>query len=192
MNFAGVSKAPCVFVCENNGWAISVPVHKQTASESFAIKAKAYGFEGVLVDGNDLLAVYAATKAAVDKARSGGGPTLIEAQTYRMGPHSTSDEPKKYRPETELDPWKEKDPILRFQRYLRRKGLCDESFEKEVAEAAREEAAEAAKDAEAAPPPPLESIFEEVYADMPWFIREQLEKTREDFRDRPLPLPHGH
>ena len=97
MNFAGVFKVPVIFFCENNQYAISLPVRRQTASENIAIKAEAYGFEGVLVDGNDVLAVYKATKAAVDKARSGGGPTLIEAVTYRMGGHSSSDDPSKYR-----------------------------------------------------------------------------------------------
>ena len=97
MNFAGVFKVPLVFLCENNQYAISLPFRRQTASENVAVKAEAYGFEGVLVDGNDVLAVYKATKAAVDKARSGGGPTLIEAVTYRLSGHSSSDDPKRYR-----------------------------------------------------------------------------------------------
>src|SRR5256712_2742594 len=110
MNFAGVFKAPTIFFCKNNQLAISVPVTRQTAAKTLAQKALAYGFEGVRVDGNDVLAVYAATKAAVDKARAGGGPTMIEAVTYRMGPHSSSDDPTRYRSKEELDAWQKRDP----------------------------------------------------------------------------------
>lgn len=191
LNFAGVAKAPCLFVCQNNGWAISLPREKQTASESIAIKAKAYGFEGVLVDGNDILAVYAATKQAADRARAGGGPTLLEMQTYRMGPHSTSDDPTKYRPEEEIRHWRSRDPLERFRRYLERKKLWDEGFEKEVAEGAASEAAAAAKEAETAAAVPLASMFEEVYEEVPWHLREQRDLALKQFRDRPLP-GHGH
>src|SRR5207247_2136170 len=127
MNFAGVFKTPTIFFCKNNQWAISVPIARQTASKTIAQKAQAYGFEGVRVDGNDLLAVYAATKAAADKARAGGGPTLIEALTYRMGPHSSSDDPTRYRATEEVDRWREKDPIDRMRKYLELKGLWSEA-----------------------------------------------------------------
>ena len=116
-NFAGVFKAPIIFVCENNGWAISLPSSRQTASHSFAEKAEAYGFSGVRVDGNDVLAVYKAGQDAVDRARRGEGPTMIECLTYRMGPHSTSDDPNRYRTKEEIEDWKRKDPIERFRSY---------------------------------------------------------------------------
>ncbi len=110
MNFAGVYKASTIFLCENNQYAISVPVSRQTGSESIAVKARAYGFEGVRVDGNDLLAVFSATKLAADKARRGEGPTLIECLTYRLGAHSTSDDWKKYRSTDEVEEWRKKIP----------------------------------------------------------------------------------
>src|ERR1700694_569031 len=111
MNFAGVFKPPVVFICQNNHWAISVPTQKQTASESIAIKATAYGFEGVKVDGNDAVAVLGAVREAVERARRGEGPTLVECETYRMGAHSSSDAPPRYRDEREVSAWKKRDPI---------------------------------------------------------------------------------
>src|SRR3989441_5689608 len=118
MNFAGGFKAPVVFICQNNHWAISVPTAKQTASESIAVQAVAYGFPGVKVDGNDAVAVYAAVKEAVGRARSGGGPTLVECGTYRLAPHSPSDDPTPYRDEREVDAWRKRDPIERLRARL--------------------------------------------------------------------------
>jgi 2-oxoisovalerate dehydrogenase E1 component alpha subunit len=178
MNFAGVWRAPVVFLCENNGWAISVPVSRQTASETIAAKAVAYGMPGVRVDGNDVLAVYRATKEAVDHARAGGGPTFIEAVTYRMGAHSSSDDASRYRPASELEEWKRKDPIPRFERYLAKKKLWTEALEGEVREWAAAEVARAIEEAEAAPPPPIETIFTDVYAETTPALREQLEELR--------------
>src|SRR5256712_10916763 len=129
MNFAGVFKAPTIFFCKNNQLAISVPVARQTAAKTLAQKALAYGFEGVRVDGNDVLAVYAATKAAVDKARAGGGPTMIEAVTYPMGPHSSSDDPTRYRSKDEVDTWAKRDPIERIRKDLELKGLWSKDYE---------------------------------------------------------------
>src|SRR5438270_9218559 len=123
LNFAGVFKAPVVFICQNNHWAISVPSSKQTASESIAIKAQAYGFGGVKVDGNDALAVYGAVKEAVDRARTGGGPTLVECETYRIGAHSSSDDPTRYRDENEVTAWKKRDPIEALRSKLVGQGL---------------------------------------------------------------------
>ncbi len=180
MNFAGVYKTPTIFFCQNNHWAISVPVEKQTASETIAIKAKAYGFEGVRVDGNDILAVYRTTKEAVDKARKGGGPTLIEAVTYRMGPHSSSDDPKKYRTEQELEEWQKRDPIIRFRRYLEKKRIWSETDEKKAQEDANKQIDEAVAYAEKLPKPALETLFTDVYADMPWNLEEQLRELREE------------
>ena len=163
LNFAGVYKAPVVFVCENNGWAISVPNDKQTASESMAIKADAYGMPGVRVDGNDILAVYRVTKEAVERARRGDGPTLIETVTYRIASHSSSDDADRYRDKSEFEAWKKKDPIARFQRYLKHKKLWSEDFEKECVEGSRDEIAAAVKVAEAMPPVGPETMFEDVY-----------------------------
>ncbi len=176
MNFAGVFMTPTVFVCKNNQWAISVPFEKQTGSESIAVKAEAYGFNGVRVDGNDVLAVYAACREAVDLARKGGGPTLVEALTYRMGPHSTSDDPKRYRAEEELEEWKERDPILRFQRYLEGKGIWNEEIEANVRQKSEELVGEAVEAAEAVGKPKPETLFEDVYAEMYWNLKEQREE----------------
>ncbi|HEX9708996.1 MAG TPA: thiamine pyrophosphate-dependent enzyme, partial [Candidatus Thermoplasmatota archaeon] len=176
MNFAGVFGAPCVFFCNNNGWAISVPRDRQTASRTLAIKAVAYGFEGVRVDGNDVLAVLAVTRNAVDKARGGGGPTLIEALTYRMGPHSSSDDPTRYRSAEELDLWKKRDPIERYQRYLARKGVADrgavEAIEREVAK----EVEDAIAAVERASPVDPSTMFDDVFAE----LTPQLKAQREE------------
>jgi pyruvate dehydrogenase E1 component alpha subunit len=126
MNFAGVWQAPVVFVCQNNQWAISVPRQKQTRSTTLAQKAIAYGFEGIQVDGNDPLAMYKATHDALAKARSGGGPTLIEAVTYRLVMHTTADDPTKYRSDEEVAPWMERDPLKRMRAHLTDSGLWDD------------------------------------------------------------------
>lgn len=186
MNFAGVFQAPVVFLCKNNQWAISVPLHRQTAARTIAEKAVAYGFEGVRADGNDVLAVYAATKKAVDKARAGGGPTLVECLTYRMGPHSSSDDPTRYRKADEVERWKLRDPVERFRRYLEAKGLCDPAWDEGLRKEIDDSITEAVRHAEKVPPPALETVFEEVYADMPWHIREQMEEfVKGGFRRRP-------
>jgi 2-oxoisovalerate dehydrogenase E1 component alpha subunit len=180
MNFAGVFKTPTVFFCQNNHWAISLPVERQTASETIAVKAHAYGFEGVRVDGNDILAVYRTTKEAVEKARKGGGPTLIEAVTYRMGPHSSSDDPKRYRSEEELAEWQKRDPLVRFHRYLEKKRLWTEADEKRAQDETNREIEEAVQHAEKLPKPALETLFTDVYAEMPWNLEEQLRQLRQE------------
>jgi pyruvate dehydrogenase E1 component alpha subunit len=176
MNFAGVYKTPVVFFCENNQYAISMPVRRQTASGSIAIKAEAYGFEGVQIDGNDILAVYKATKSAVDKARSGGGPTLIEAITYRMGGHSTSDDPSVYRSPEEVEMWRTRDPIKRFTAYLMKKGMLTEKENQRYMEEIDAEMTRVIKEREAVPPPAPSTLFTDVYAEMPWHIREEAEE----------------
>lgn len=173
MNFAGVFRAPVVFLCQNNHWAISISKERQTASESYAIKAVAYGIPGVKVDGNDARAVYAAAVEAVARARSGGGPTLIECETYRMGAHSSSDDPTRYRDQAEVDAWAKRDPIQRLYRELVEEGLWDEEKEKALRAELLAEVNQAIAVAEAAPPPPVESLFEDVYATLPWHLREQ-------------------
>src|SRR5882672_3478361 len=127
MNFAGVFKTPTIFFCRNNGWAISVPTERQTASASFAEKGVAYGVPSLRCDGNDLLAVISATREALARAAHGGGPTLIEAITYRLSGHSTSDDPKAYRQEDEVEEWRRRDPIARLRRLLNAKGLFSDS-----------------------------------------------------------------
>src|SRR5712671_7990573 len=151
MNFAGVFKAPVVFVCQNNHWAISVPTQKQTASESIAIKAVAYGFEGVKVDGNDAEAVYAAMKAAVDRARSGGGPTLVECETYRIGAHSSSDDPSRYRDEGEVEQWRKRDPLDLMRARLQGWGLWSAREEDELRAQVLEDVNRAISEAEKKP-----------------------------------------
>jgi len=175
MNFAGVFKTSTIFFCQNNQFAISVPRSLQTASKTIAQKAIAYGFDGIQVDGNDLFAVITATKEAVEKARSGGGPTLVEGVTFRFGPHTTADDPTKYRTEQEIDPWKPLDPLVRLRLYLKGKGLWTEEIEKGMAEEAQKEIDQVVKDVEAIPTPEVEEIFKYVFKEMTSPLKEQLE-----------------
>jgi 2-oxoisovalerate dehydrogenase E1 component alpha subunit len=163
LNFAAVTKAPCVFICENNQWAISVPSHRQTGSETMAQKAVAYGMPGVRVDGNDILAVYRVCMEAVDRARKGEGPTMVETVTYRMASHSSSDDASRYRDQEEYERWKQRDPIQRFQKYLKRRKVWTEEWQTEIEETYKNELNAAIKRAEAAPKPSIESMFEGVY-----------------------------
>jgi 2-oxoisovalerate dehydrogenase E1 component alpha subunit len=174
LNFAGVWKAPCIFVCTNNQWAISVPLEKQTASESIAIKADAYGMPGVRADGNDVLAVYKVASEAAERALSGEGPTLIELMTYRRGPHSSSDDPTRYRG-NQADEWLKRDPILRFRKHLELQDLWSEEQEKDLSERVKAEINEAVAKVEKLPPPALETLFTDVYAKVPRGLREQYE-----------------
>jgi len=183
MNFAGVWDAPVVFICNNNHWAISVPAEQQTASETFAQKAEAYGFEGHRVDGNDVLAVDEATREAVQKARDGGGPTMIEAVTYRMRGHSTSDDPTRYREDQEVEEWRKRDPLPRFQKYLVMEGVATpEDFEAmhEEIDARIEEAVEAAEEGS---PPPLDSMVEDVYAEVPDHLADQMAALKDSLEE---------
>ncbi len=180
MNFAGVYQAPVVLFCQNNQWAISVPVEQQTASETIAMKAQAYGFEGHRVDGNDVLAVYDATKRAADKARKGGGPTFIESLTYRMGPHSSSDDPNKYRDETITEAWAKKDPVDRYRKFLVETGRWDETKEQELRDELDGIVADAIKEAEEAGEPELETLVTDVYAEVPPRLRRQLDWVRDE------------
>jgi len=173
-NFAGVMKLPVVFFCQNNQWAISVPLSKQTGSESIAIKANAYGFPGVRVDGNDVLAVIAATREAVERARSGGGPTLVEAVTFRMGGHSSSDDPTRYRESGLVSEWERRDPLRRFRAWLLGSGVIAENDDDAWTAQFNDEIGAAIKEAEALPPPAIETIFTDVYATMPRHIEEQM------------------
>ncbi|TNC18261.1 pyruvate dehydrogenase (acetyl-transferring) E1 component subunit alpha [Georgenia sp. 311] len=163
MVFAAVTKAPVVFVCQNNQWAISVPTSGQT-TVPLARRGPGLGIPSVRVDGNDVLASYAVTAEALERARSGGGPTFIEAYTYRMGAHTTSDDPTRYRTSAEEDYWRERDPIARLRTYLTAQGHADEAFLAEV-EAAAEELGESTREyCRALTPPPAETMFDHVYA----------------------------
>ena len=177
LNFAGVFQTPVIFVCQNNHWAISIPVSKQTRSKTLAQKAIAYGIPGIQVDGNDILAVYAAAKEAVDRARAGLGPTLIECVTYRMTMHTTADDPKRYRTEEEVEKWRERDPIVRYQKYLGDKGLLSEDdisgIESEVL-AEIQAAVDGAEEKMKAMGDPID-MFEHAYAQMPSYLKEQKE-----------------
>lgn len=173
MNFAGVWKAPVVFLCQNNGYAISCPTEEQTASDGYAIKAKAYGMPGVVVDGNDLLAVRKVVGEAVERARKGGGPTLVEAKTFRMGGHSTSDDPTRYVPKELVEHWAKKDPIDRFERFLAKAGLWKKGDRDKLYEECMNEVGAAAREAESTDRPALETVFSDVYADMPAHLRRQ-------------------
>ncbi len=163
-NFSGVLKAPVVLVCQNNGWAISVPRSSQTASETLAQKAVAYGIVGRLVDGNDVLAMYREVRAALERARAGEGPTLIEALTYRYGPHSTADDPKRYRSSAELTDWQDtRDPLLRLRVYLEGQGMWDEARQKALEEELRAEIAKLVTAGLTEPVQAPESLFDQVY-----------------------------
>jgi len=180
LTFAGVHKVPCVFLCQNNQFAISVPFAKQTASRGIAVKARAYGLPGVAVDGNDVLAVYSATRAAVERARSGQGPTLIECITYRLEGHSSSDDPTRYRDEAVTREWLQKDPITRFRGYLFAQGLLDETREADIAASQKAAIDAAIASAEAAPPPDPDTLFSDVYAHLPAHLAAQRDEVRRE------------
>jgi len=189
LNFAGVFDVPAVFVCNNNQWAISTPADRQTASETFAAKARAYGLEGVRVDGLDPLAVYQVTRAALAKARRPGPderrPTLIESVQYRFGAHTTADDPSVYRDEDEVEEWREKDPIDRLERFLYDRGLLDDERRNAI-ESRVEARVDAAVERVGQPAPNPDRIFEHVYESTPERLesqRAELEALREKYGD---------
>jgi pyruvate dehydrogenase E1 component alpha subunit len=176
MTFAAVQQLPVVFFCKNNGWAISLPRSRQTRAECLSDKAIGYGMPGLRVDGNDILAVQQVASEAVDWARSGGGPVFVELVTQRMGPHSTADDPTRYREEELIVPWQKKDPLERYRKFLRGRGLWTDEDEERIRGEADAEITQALKEVESTPQPSLESLFEDVYADQPWHLREQMEE----------------
>jgi len=176
MNFAGVYALPVVFVCENNQYAISVPRKSQTRAETIAQKAIAYGFEGVQVDGMDIFAVYKAVSEAVEKARQGKGPTLIECFTYRMCDHSTSDDASRYRPKEELEEWAKKEPIERLEKFMRKKGLLDEAYKENVLNKSKEIIEKSVTEFEKLQPPDPKDIFKYVFAEMTPQQKEEMEE----------------
>ncbi|MDX1614429.1 MAG: pyruvate dehydrogenase (acetyl-transferring) E1 component subunit alpha [Candidatus Promineifilaceae bacterium] len=176
LNFAGVFQTPVVFVCQNNQYAISVPRERQSHAKTLAQKALAYGLPGLQVDGNDILAVYAAAQEAVARAREGGGPTLLECVTYRLSLHTTADDPTRYRDEEEVEKWEQRDPLDRFQSYLKEKELLDEddldALEEELADQIQEAVDEAESQMDALGDETL-SMFEHIYAEMPPYLQQQ-------------------
>ncbi len=167
VNFAGAQGAPVVFVCENNGYAISVDLKHQTGSDTIHEKAHAYGMPGYYVDGMDALASYYVMREAIARAREGVGPSLVELVVYRYGGHSSADDDSRYRPKAEVDQWKKRDPVARFRRFLEKRGLWDDEQEKSVTAELNEEFTAAIQAAEAAGMPGVELMFEDVFAEMP-------------------------
>ena len=173
MNIAGVFKIPVVLLCRNNGWAISTPLEKQTRTETFAEKGIAYGVPGMRVDGNDAFAVIWAVQHAVRRATAGEGATLIEALTYRMGAHTSSDDPNRYRTDDEVRPWAQRDPIERVRRYLVDRELWDDSREAEHRTQVERLFKEAVDVAERSPAPGLDTLLDDVYERPTWVLLEQ-------------------
>ena len=178
LNFGAVWKVPAVFVCMHNGWAISVPSSEQSASESFADKAEGYGMPGFEVDGNDVLACHAAMKKLVDRARAGEGPALLVPRTYRLLGHSSADDPTRYRDQAEVDEWERRDPIARFQRFLIDRGILDRAAIEEEESATLTEVDEVIRAQADVHEMDLETILEDVYADVPRHLRRQVDDYR--------------
>lgn len=173
LNFAAVWKVPAVFVCVDNGWAISVPSSEQTATTDYASKAEAYGLPGFRVDGNDVLACHAAMSTLVERARAGKGPALLVVETYRMMGHSSSDDPTKYRDDAEVAAWERKDPLRRYARFLEKRGLAASDELETLETRLNTEIDEVIHAQEAARPMALKSLVEDVYAAVPQHLRRQ-------------------
>ncbi len=187
LNFAAVYHVPAVLICQNNNWSISIPTSGQTRSRTIAEKAYAYGLPFAKVDGNDALAVYGAVQEAARRARSGGGATFLEMQTYRIGAHSTSDDPRVYRDEREVDLWKTRDPVERMRKFLIAAGHWDEARDKALKAGTDAHVVATVARAEAHGPPARETLFEDVYAGREWHLDEQ----REAFlQTAPAPASH--
>lgn len=183
LNCAAVYQSPVIFIYQNNHWAISIPVNKQTRSKTIAQKAVAYGMPGIQVDGNDVLAVYSATREAIERARSGGGPTLIECVTYRVMMHTTADDPSRYRKEEEVEDWRNKDPLRRYMKYLSDKGLLDSDLQAEIEKDIEVQIETAVKNAEAHMSGDLGQfdIFQHLFSELPPHIRRQQEHAARRF-----------
>ena len=188
MNFAGVFKTPTIFLLRNNRWAISVPSEKQTASATFAEKGIAYGIPGVRVDGNDILATYKVVRAAVDRAAKGEGPTIVEMLTYRLGGHSTSDDPRAYRVQDEVEQWRKTDPIQRSRKHLEVLGAWTDADDERVKKEVDAELKACIEKAEKKHTPSLSTMFEDVFARQPWHLREQQAECERG----PRAKGHGH
>ncbi|MGW8195027.1 MAG: pyruvate dehydrogenase (acetyl-transferring) E1 component subunit alpha [Desulforhopalus sp.] len=193
LNCAAVYQCPVVFICQNNQWAISIPLTHQTHTPTLAEKALAYGMPGIQVDGNDILSVYVAAKEAVDRARSGGGPTLVECVTYRVLMHTTADDPKKYRSPEEVEVWEKRDPLPRYRSYLERKKiLTAEKFDKLENEVQQEIqlAVDSAERNMATLGDPLD-MFDHLYDQMPQHLQKQKEELRRELAESDGESDHG-
>jgi pyruvate dehydrogenase E1 component alpha subunit len=175
LNFAGVFQAPVVLFVQNNGWAISVPRSRQSAAPTLAARGAGFGVPSVLVDGNDILAVYTVMQQALEHARSGQGPTLIEALTYRIGAHTTADDPTRYRDPAEVEAWKAKDPIARFKRFLMKRDLLSEEQDQQMLASIEEEINQGVAEAEAMPPPAPDAFFDDMAESLTPRLQEQRE-----------------
>jgi len=184
LNFAGVYRLPLVVMIVNNQYAISVPRAQQTAAKSIAEKGKAYGVPGFYLDGNDPLIVYYVMRQAADRARSGGGPALIEALTYRLDPHSSADDDRKYRSEEEVKHWWERDTLKRMRHFLEQQGLWDDEKEEALRERVKLDVERAVEEAEAAGLPSVEELFQEVYAERPWHLTRQWEELQAEMGEQ--------
>ena len=191
LNMASVHKVPVIFFCRNNGYAISTPATEQFAADGIAPRAFGYRMHVIRVDGNDILAVYRATQEARRIAVEQNEPVLIEAMTYRLAAHSSSDDPSGYRSRKEEEAWREKDPILRMQRWLLDREWWSEEEEKTLQESLRREVLETMKRAEKRPPPPLESLVTDVYADVTPALQRQLDALKTHIRKYPDAYPKG-
>lgn len=193
LNCAAVYNTPVLFVCQNNHWAISIPLKQQTKSGSIAQKALSYGMPGIQVDGNDVLAVYSACKEAADRARSGGGPTLIECVTYRVKMHTTADDPTRYRSDEEVEMWKKKDPITRFEKYLLDKSIIDkkiiDQLEKEVLEEIQTGVDNAEKRMEELGDPI--DMFDHLFEELPPYIAQQRKELQEILKEKNREVNNG-
>ena len=181
LNFAQVFRVPCVFICQNNQWAISTPASRQSSTSTFAERALAYAMPSERLDGNDVCGLYSAFLRASERARAGGGPTFLECVTYRVGPHSTSDDPTLYRSEAEVAEWRLRDPIVRLQRQLEAQGLLEPARAQALEAELQTELDAALQSAESAAAPARASLFDDVYAELPEHL---LDQRRELFASR--------
>ncbi len=184
LNFSGVLNAQAIFLIRNNGYAISTPESAQTKAGNLAIRAEGYGIPGVRIDGTDLLIVVQAVKEAAERARGGGGPTLIEALTYRMGAHSSADDPTRYRPEAEMRQWEQVDALARLRLHAKWRGIWTDAMEAEASAAAEKDVSQMIAECERVPPPPVESLFDDVYERLPATLRTQKEEYLRFLRER--------
>lgn len=185
LNMAGVLRVPVIFFCRNNGYAISTPAHEQFAGDGIAPRGVAFGIKTIRVDGNDVLAVLLATQEARRLAVEEHQPVLIEAMTYRLGAHSSSDDPSGYRSKSEEDTWRAKCPVARMKQYLLLKGWWDEEQDSARKDAHRKAIMDAMKSAEKLPAPPLEDLFSDVYDEIPWHLNEQYEALKAHIQQYP-------
>lgn len=177
LNIAGIYKLPVIFICQNNQWAISVPREKQTAAKTIAQKAYSYGFEGIQVDGNDIFAVYKATKTALEKARAGSGPTLIECFTYRMGDHTTADDASRYRKKEDVEKWKDKDPLLRLKLFMEKKGIWSQAYEDDIKKRVIDFVDAEIKKEETSSPPDPKDIINFTYKELTLRQKKEIDTT---------------